>query len=828
MSTHNGGAAGSPETDAAHPAPTEIDAARPAPTEADAAHPAPTTTDAERSTQTIGRSTPLIDGLAKVTGEAIYTDDLKLPNMLVGKVLRSPIPYGRIKRIDTQAARAIAGVRAIVTGQDAGARFGVLPVSYDETAMAIDKVRYIGDAVAGVAAESEESALEALEAIDVEYEPLPPIRDFDAALQPTAEPIHDQTVDGTNIQKFVEQDFGDTAEAFENAVHTREGTFHFIGVTHAFTEPHCTIAHFEASDRLSLWSATQVPHYLHRALARVMDMPMHRIRVIRPMVGGAFGGKSDPFPHEMIAALLSRAARRPVKILFDREEVFLSNHGRHPTRTWMKMGLDADHKLVGLELDARIDGGAWGSFGVVTTYYNGVLCMGPYEIPNFHYTGRRAYTNKAPCGAMRGHGAVNSRYAMEVLVDQLAEDAGVDPCDLRLQNLLPANTKTINEFRITTNGTRECIERVRQACDWDATFRQLPYGEGIGIACGFYISGSALPIHWSDLPHSTVHLKIDMDGGVTVHSMAAEIGQGSDTMLAQCVAEQLGVPLDRIRVYCRNSDTAPVDLGSYSSRVTFMAGNAAMDAGQRIRAKLKHAAHELTGYPADGFELRDERVYFRRNPEVQVSYMEALTQALAKNGALIAKGAYVGPPPMGGKHKGAAAGLSPTYTFQAYAARVRVDPETGETRVRKVWAAHDCGKALNPMAVEMQIEGCIHMGLGQVLMESFDYNRSNVQNPNLLDYRMPTAKQMPEVEVIIVETDDPEGPYGGKEAGEGPLLPILPAVANAIYDAVGVRFYRLPITPDRVVRALQRAGQSSGAARPDAPATHRQESTPAP
>jgi CO/xanthine dehydrogenase Mo-binding subunit len=440
-------------------------------------------------------------------------------------------------------------------------------------------------------------------------------------------------------------------------------------------------------------------------------------------------------------------------------------------------------------------------------------------VPNFRYNGKRVYTNKAPCGAMRGHGAVNSRYAMEVLIDELAEDAGRDPIELRLDNLLPPFTTTINEFRITSNGTRECLERVRAACDWDRSFRRLPYGEGMGIACGFYISGSALPIHWTSLPQSTVHLKIDSDGGITVHSLAAEIGQGSDTMLAQCVAEPLGVKIGRIRILTRDSDTAPIDLGSYSSRVTFMAGNAARKAAEEIRGQLVAAASRLTGHPPEGFILRDEQLIYAPNPAIAVSYMDALTEALARSGALIAKGAYAAAPPMGGKFKGAAAGLSPSYSFQAYAARVRVDPETGEVRVTKVWAAHDCGRALNPLAVSGQIEGCIHMGLGQALVESMDFNRANLENPNLLDYRTLSPKQMPDVEVILVESNDPEGPFGAKEAGEGPLLPILPAVANAIYDAIGVRFSQLPITPDRVVKALDESGRPPKPVLPGAPRT---------
>jgi 4-hydroxybenzoyl-CoA reductase alpha subunit len=750
----------------------------------------------------VGKPTPLLDAVAKVTGQGVYTDDIKLPGMLTGKILRSPLPYARITRIDTTRAEALPGVRAVVTGRESEVRFGVLPVSRDETAMAVDRVLYVGDCVAGVAADDEEIALAAIRLIDVAYEPLDPVLTIDEALKPAKVPIHDKTLDGTNIQKAVEQNFGDVEAAFKASAFVERHEFKFAAVTHAFTEPHCVVAHHDHDGRLTVWSATQVPHYLHRALSEVMGMEMHRIRVIRPMVGGAFGGKSDPFPHEMIAALLSRRAKRPVKILFDREEVFITNHGRHPTRTWMAMGVSREGILTGLDLKSLIDGGAWGSFGVVTTYYNGVLCMGPYRIDHFRYSGKRVYTNKPPSGAMRGHGAVNSRFAMEVLMDVLAGDAGMDPLEFRLKNLLPPMTKTINEFRITSNGTREALETVRRASEWDALHGKLPYGEGLGVACGFYISGSALPIHWTKTPQSTVHIKIDSDGGITVHSLAAEIGQGSDTMLAQCVAEPLGVGLDRIRIFSSDSDTAPIDLGSYSSRVTFMAGNAARRAGEEIRKELLLAASTLTGYPAEEFILKDGKAIYAPNPDINVSFMDALQEAIKGKGALIARGCYASAPPMGGKFKGAAAGLSPSYTFQAYVARVSVDPESGFVRVRKIWAAHDCGRALNPTAVIGQIQGCVHMGLGQALTEDFRYHRGNILDPNLLDYRTLTPKQMPPVEVFVIETNDPEGPFGAKEAGEGPILPVAPAVANAIHDAVGVRLMELPMTPDRILSAI--------------------------
>ncbi len=759
----------------------------------------------------IGKRTPLVDAVKKVTGAGVYTDDIKLPGMLVGKILRSPVPYARILAIDTRKAESLPGVHAVIHGMEATSRFGVLPVSKDETAMAVGKVRYIGDAVAAVAADDEEIALEAIRLIEVRYETLQTIATLDDALAPTDEPIHDKTVGGTNVHKAVDQCFGDVDAALRSSAVVVDHHFKFAAVTHAFTEPHCVVAHHDHDGRLTIWSATQVPHYVHRALAEVLQMDMHRIRVIRPMVGGAFGGKSDPFPHEMIAALLSRRTKRPVKILFDREEVFLTNHGRHPTRTHMTMGVSEDGTITALDLKALIDGGAWGSFGVVTTYYNGVLCMGPYRVPAFRYSGKRVYSNKPPSGAMRGHGAVNSRFAMEVVVDELAERLGLDAIDFRLANLLPPHTKTINEFRITSNGTREGLLRVREASRWDEKFRRLPYGRGVGVACGFYISGSALPIHFSKLPQSTAHVKIDMDGGVTVHCMAAEIGQGSDTMLAQCVAEVLGVGLDRIRIFSQDSDTDPVDLGSYSSRVTFMAGNAARRAAEEIRSDLVAAAARLTGHPPERFVLRDERVEYAPDPSVAVTFMEALTEALAGKGALTARGAYAAAPPMGGKFKGAAAGLSPSYSFQAYVAEVEVDPETGFVRVAHVWAAHDCGRALNPTAVEGQVVGSIHMGLGQALCEDFAYNRSNVINANLLDYRTLTPKQMPPVDVFLIESNDPEGPFGAKECGEGPLLPILPAVANAIHDAVGVRMYELPMTPDKILSGI---GRTKGAAKP--------------
>ena len=769
--------------------------------------------DRVRTGTSVGRETPLVDSNAKVTGQAWYGDDVRLPNEVIGKILRSPHHYARIKSIDTSRVEALPGVLAVATGADAPQRFGVLPVTKDEHAMAVDKVRHVGDLVACVAAIDEATALEALNLFDVEWEVLEPVFDPKKGLEDADEPIHwrgKYHLAKTNVQKRVFQEFGDRS-LVENPHAESHGKWSMAGVHHGFTEPHAVVAHWDPNGRLQLYTPQQVPHYTHRALSTVLDIPMHQINVIRTFVGGGFGGKSDPFPHEMCAAILARKSGRPVRITFDREEVYWINRGRHPSHIEVKMTADEDARISGFDIDALIDGGGFASFGHVTSYYNGVLATAPYELGSFHYTGARVWTNKPASGAMRGHGAVNTRCAVEVGLDEMAETMQVDPIDLRLANLLPPHSRTISGFRITSNGMREALEKVRKGSNWDEKFRKMPLGKGIGIGCGFFISGSGLPIHWdpNKFPHATVHMQVDMDGGVTVHTGAADIGQGSTTAIAQVVSEVLALPMEMIHVRSHESDTSPVDLGSYSSRVTFMNANAAIRAALEIREQLLNAAWEILGYHPNNLIMNDRRIYYKHDPAIGVSYLKALHKAQEDKGALIASGAYRSPP-MGGVHKGAAAGLAPAYSFSAYVAEVDVDVETGMIQCTKVWAAHDCGKALNPLAVKGQIIGSCHMGLGQVLSEKMVYGRTgHLQNANLLDYKIPSVHEMPHVEPIIIESCDPEGPFGAKEAGEGPLLPILPAVVNAVYDAIGIRLRTLPLTPDVVFKGIEKALKAS-------------------
>ncbi len=753
----------------------------------------------------IGSRQPYLEAEKKARGTALYTNDIPLNNALWCKILRSPYPHARIKHIDTREAAQYPGVRLIIKGEDIPIRFGVLPISQDETALAIDKTRYAGEGVVAIVADTEQIAAEACRLIQIDYQPLKAFFSIDDSLKDAGddEKIHAHTRDNNNIHKVAKLRFGDQQKGFEQSKYRCEMSFKFQGVNHGFTEPHAAIASYD-EDGLTVYSATQVPHYLHLALAKVLELAVSRVRVIKPPVGGGFGGKSDPFPHEIIIAYAAVKLGRTVRIRLQREEVFLSNHGRHPTEMTMKLGMDEKQNFSVLDADINIDGGAYGSFGVVTTYYNGVLLQAPYNINNFGFITRRVYTNKPQSGAMRGHGAVNSRFAIESMIDQLAHDSAIDPIDLRIKNLLPSNTLTVGSFRITSNGSRECLEKVKQDSGWIQKKGKLPFGKGIGVASGFFISGSALPIHWNEYPQSVVHLKLDLDGRVLISSGASDIGQGSDTMLAMIVGEVLG--LSRKYIYVLSADTllTPIDLGSYSSRVTFMAGNAAKMAAESLRKQIIDRVAAKFSISREQIICAGEKL-FTSDKKINISWSEAVEIATRKVGALQSTGQY-NSPKLGGNFKGAGAGLSPSYSFGAVIAELSVDISTGMVKVDAIYGAHDVGKALNLLAVEGQLEGSWHMGLGQALSEEMRYKDGLLLNANFINYKIPTSLDTPEINTNIIETIDPEGPFGAKECGEGALHPVIPAVCNAIYDAVGVRIKSLPIDPAFISNALKEKG----------------------
>ncbi|MCG6955033.1 MAG: xanthine dehydrogenase family protein molybdopterin-binding subunit [Gemmatimonadetes bacterium] len=792
----------------------------------------------------IGKPQRKIEGLEKSSGRALYADDIRLPGMLHGKILRSPYPHARIVSIDTSAAEALEGVHGVVTGRDMPTTYGIIPWTPDEYPLALDRVRYVGDGVAAVAAVDEDTAIRALDLIRVEYEELPAFPDPVSALRADGSTpyVHDAEKEGRNgnVTKHVHMEFGDVDGLMETSEVVVEGEYFFEGTTHTPIEPHCAIGLWQpdgsrrdglgeptrdergdgtgadsgprtGSGKLTVWSATQVPHYLHRELARVLDVDPARVRVIQPLVGGAFGGKSEPFDLEFCVAKLAMKTGRPVKILYTREEVFYAHRGRHPFHMRYRTGCDTGGRLKSVDAEIVLDGGAYASFGLVTTYYSGQLLCAPYAMPAYRFDSTRVYTNKPACGPKRGHGSVQPRFAFEVQMDKLAERVGLDPVDMRRINFIGENTRTVNELRITSNGFLECLDAVERASGWRDKFRKLPFGRGVGVAGSTYISGTNYPIYPNRMPQSAVQMQIDRSGRVAVFSGASEIGQGCDSVVAYVAAEELGVPLEHVRVYRGDTDFTPVDLGAYSSRVTFMLGNAAIQAARKLRQMVQQAVAEEWDVKPGEVLLAGGRAMWAPDTERQMSTREAFNLAEAKFGTLGARGWYDTPKDVHGDYRGGTIGASPAYSFTAHVAEVEVDVETGFVDVKKIWVAHDCGRALNPVLVEGQMEGSAYMGFAEALMEEqvfkdTDHGRAGLHDgPSLLDYRIPTSMDTPELESLIIESIDPEGPYGAKEAGEGPLHPSIPAIANAIYDAVGVRMDRLPFSPPAVWREIQAA-----------------------
>jgi len=761
----------------------------------------------EKGFQWIGKSWTKVGGMSKAKGETVFADDIFLPRMLFAKILRSPHPHAIIKSVNLTNALKRSGVVNAISGKDLPISYGILPVSQDETALCVEKVRMIGDPVAAVVAIDEETAEAALEDIDVKYEQLPSIMSIEEGLANEDIKIHNYSSFG-NVHKQVALEFGDTKSGFSLADHIREELFYYEGSTHLPMEQHSAIAKQEADGRITLWSSTQTPHYVHRALSKVLEISPSQIRVIATPVGGGFGGKTDPFHHEIIVCKLSILTGRPVKITLTREEVFYTHRGRHPVLMWVKAGIKSDGSITSLHFKNFLDGGAYASYGVASTFYTGALQTVTYPILNYKFEAMRIFTNKAPCGPKRGHGTPQPRFALEVLLDKFAEDLGMDPSELRLKHLIKDNTKTVNHLTVTTNGLGECIRKVKEAAEFSIKRERLTNGRGIGIGCSSYLSGAGLPVYWNKMPHSGVQIKIDRGGAVTVFCGSVDIGQGSDSILAAIVAEELGISIRDIIVVTSDTDLTPIDLGSYSSRVTLMTGNAAIAAARPLREKILLSVSEVLKIPHNELTIQKGKIQKLFGNDEYVSFVEGVQLAETKFGTLGSVGSYT-PPMRGGKFKGGGVGPSPNYSYSACVAEVKCDPDSGLYSVKKLWIAHDIGQAINEKLVIGQVEGSVYMGLGEAMMEEHVYrpNRKDVgglhKSPSMLDYKSLTSLDMPEVETILVETHDPEGPYGAKEAGQGPLLPIMPAIANAIYNAVGVRVDEVPITPEKIFKGLQ-------------------------
>ena len=760
----------------------------------------------------IGVPTPLVDGPEKVSGRAKFAADYGSQETLVGRILRSAVAHADIVRIDTSKAEQLPGVRAIVTGADVAASYGVLPIAMNEYAVAKDRVRYRGEPVAAVAAIDVETAVRALDLIEVEYQDLPAYFSAAAARREDALPLHEDKPG--NIERDVQFELGDVAERFATADLVREETYRNAEVCQVQSEPHATFAEYDVErGRLTVRPSTQVPYYVHLMLARTMAMDESYIRVIKPHIGGGFGCRTETLNIELICGLLARKAGGAVRLVASREETFITHRGRPETDTRMKIGMMRDGRIAAVDCEVVQRGGAYSGYGIVTVLYAGSLIYALYDIESVKYAGYRVLTNTPPCGAMRGHGTVNTRFAFESLLDEVARDLGLDPFEVRRKNLIAAPTLTTNDLLVNSYGIPQCLDWAEKASGWRERKGKLGPNRGLGMACSHYVSGASRPKHWTGEPHATVNLKVDFDGSVTILTGAAEIGQGSSTVLTQCVAETLGIDFSRIRLIASDSATTPKDNGSYSSGVTYMVGNAAIEAAQNLRGILTEAAAAKLEISPQDVECLGES-YRGGSQDQGLTFEEVVREALVDTGTITVKGTYSTRPESHGgrKYRGAAIGGTMAFSYAAQVVEVSVDPDTGEITVEQVWVAHDCGKALNPLAVEGQVEGSVWMGLGQAMSEETRYHDGLAITGNMLDYRVPTIVESPPIEVGIIECADPYGPFGAKEAGEGSLSGFLPALTNAVADAIGVRATELPLTPERLLELLEKAPRGRTAA----------------
>jgi len=749
----------------------------------------------------VGKDVPRNDAEAKARGTALYTDDLRLPGMLFGRILRSPLAHARIKHIDVSRAAGLSGVKCVITGEDTPKiKYGnwrLFPDTQDEYPLAIDKVRFIGDEVAAVAAVDGDIAEEALGLIQVEYEELPGVFDTDASTREGAPVLHDYCPTNISVNRKIQ--YGDIEKGFAESDYVREDTFDVHAVSHAYLEPCAALAQADQDGRITLWTSTQVPYIVQCLLASTLGMRENDIRVIKPFVGGAFGGKMELRTWEFCAALMAKKTGRPVKFTLSREEEFLAGRRRHPMRLHSRVGFKKDGTLMAKDLRIRLDGGAYNAMGPTATFLCGNFGAMLYRYPNYRFMGEHVYTNKPPASAMRGFGAPQSLYATEMQMSMAAEELGIDPVEIRLKNAQVSGDKIPDVATISSCGFIESIEKVAEMSDWKTKRKNLKPGQGIGIGCYSFISGGVFNWFNTSYPFSAAEIRAFADGTVHLLTMASDIGQGSDTALKQMLAEELGLRMEDIRITAADTAMTPqADLGTWGSRVTLMAGNAVLDAARKIKDQLFGAVSARFNLNLIyNFECKDGRVQVKLRPEKGISFGEAvaIVQRANRGEPLVVRGSYTP------RDKGL---VTPAFGFGSQIAEVEVDQETGQVKVKQMWTAHDSGTVINPRAVEGQLAGSIQMGLGYSLCEQFVMDGGKTLNTNFLDYKMPTALDMPPSEVAHVETYEPEGPFGAKECGEGLASPTAPAISHAVYHATGYCCKDLPITPEKILRGWKR------------------------
>jgi 4-hydroxybenzoyl-CoA reductase subunit alpha len=751
----------------------------------------------------VGKSIPRVEGYDKVTGRAQFTDDIDLHGLVYARVLASPIAHGKIKKVDISQAEQLPGVLAVMTGKDCPKPYSVDDFTPTETALAVDKVRYFGEGVAAVVALDEQTASEALRLIDVEYEELPPLVNAREAVVQTDNLIHDHAE--RNINHIAEQSFGDVDDAIARADVVVEETFYTTSSQCGFLEPQSVIADYDpGAEKLTVYNCNQLPHMLQRTISNTLDMPFDNIRIIVPHIGGAFGGKSEATPSVLSASFLSRKLGRPVKLTYDRDEVFYQNKSRHPCHLKLRMGFKKDGTIEAQDLSVLLDGGANCGWGYVVLWFIGALTQLPYKVRNIRYNGRHVYTNKPSPGAQRSFGGVQARTAVESCLDMAAEKLGINPYELRMINAVESGYSCPSVVECRHSEFKKCLTSVAKRSKFVDKHGKLPHGRGIGLAAGHYSSGGAFLLYNSSRAHSTANIRVDTEAAITVFCGVTDLGQGSTTVMTQIAAEVFGVPTEKVNFICQDTLLAPMDNGTMDSRATYGAGHAVKNAALDAKKKILEVAGVQLGVRAEQLECRDEKIYSIYDKRKSMSFWDAVSKYQDIVGTVFGTGDYTPPQPKAGYPGNNIIGPSPAFGFTAQIAEVDVDLRTGQVKILRYYEATDCGKAINPASVEGQVVGGISMGLGQALMEEIVVDRQGrVLNPNFHDYKIPTTMDMPDMDSEIVDSYDPTSAFGGKEVGEAPTGPVCAVLLNAVYDAIGIRFTELPLTPEKVFRAMR-------------------------
>lgn len=764
--------------------------------------------------EVVGSRVTKLDAPEKVAGRVRYVNDMTLPRMLYAKVLRTDRVHANILSIDTSKAKALPGVHAVITAADTP-KFGI-GVLKDNPPLKGDKVRCIRDEIAAVAADTEEICDAALRLIEVEYEDLPTVFETVDALAEGAPVIHEDRPD--NIAMVHEFKAGDLEAGEAQAVHIFEDEYDVHYVTHCNMGASCCLADVDTDGRVTLYSQTQYPFIMKMDIAPSLGIHPGDLRIIQPPVGGAFGAKLDVYPNEPICVLLAMETRRPVKLLYSREEEFIVSPTRQPVEFKIRSGMTAEGKLTFRDVDSRLNNGGYTSWGATTPYVSMRTGTSHYKVDNVSYRARAVYTNNPFAGSFRGYGNVQATWALETHMDQMAEIVDQDPVAFRLLNSNEQGDVTPQGAKLNNIDLKGCITTAAEESDflekWQANLGQWDSPErfkrGIGIASSLHNAGGA-KIHKSD--GCGTMLKMDDYGRVTVITGASEIGQGIDTVIAQIMSEELGIPMRDVTLVMNDTATGPWDVGVHASRTTYIAGKSAQRAARKAREQILAAASRQSNVSPDELDLRGGYVVQMKDGEPVMPLDRLLRQMhfAGEDAELVMTSDYY-EPPSEPEDENRYGDMSASYSHAAHVAEVVVDTMTGEVKVEQIWSAQDVGKVVNPVGLEGQIEGGIAVGIGYALSEELQLKDGIIQNPFFRDYHVMTAPEMPPIHMTWLETNDEEGPLGAKGAAELPTIVIAPAIGNAVYNATGVRFNHPPLTPEKIARGIWERQQQMRAA----------------